>query len=100
MVYGWLSKYDPFLSTLNIRCRTIIGIQKRTIILTTIHAKPWPTILPSILDGLVEAEARDHGTEVSASSHECRDDCELLTVHERHNAIPGGVLADCKQDIS
>ena len=27
--------YGPFLGTLNIRCRTIIGIQKWTIILTT-----------------------------------------------------------------
>ena len=27
----------PFLGTLNIRCRTIIGIQKGTIILTTTH---------------------------------------------------------------
>ena len=34
---GWLSNYGPFLGTLNIRCRTIIGIQKGTIILTTAH---------------------------------------------------------------
>ena len=27
----------PFLGTLNIRCRIIIGIQKGTIILTTTH---------------------------------------------------------------
>ena len=27
----------PFLGTLNIRCRIIMGIQKRTIILTTTH---------------------------------------------------------------
>ena len=29
--------YGPFLGTLNIRCRIIIGIQKGTIILTTAH---------------------------------------------------------------
>ena len=29
--------YDPFLGTLNIRCRIIIGIQKGTIIVTTTH---------------------------------------------------------------
>ena len=34
---GWLSKYGPFLGTLNIRGRIIIGTQKRTIILTTTH---------------------------------------------------------------
>ena len=37
-IYGWLSKnYGPFLGTLNIRCRIIIGTQKGTIILTTTH---------------------------------------------------------------
>ena len=36
-IYGWLSKYGPFLGTLNIRCRIIIGIQTRTIILTATH---------------------------------------------------------------
>ena len=30
-------KYGSFLGTLNIRCRSIIGIQKGTIILTTTH---------------------------------------------------------------
>ena len=34
---GGCQNYDPFLGTLNIRCRIIIGIQKRTIILTTTH---------------------------------------------------------------
>ena len=29
--------FCPFLGTLNIRCRIIIGIQKGTIILTTTH---------------------------------------------------------------
>ena len=32
---GGYQNYGPFLGTLNIRCRTIIGIQKGTIILTT-----------------------------------------------------------------
>ena len=32
---GGCQNYGPFLSTLNIRCRIIIGIQKGTIILTT-----------------------------------------------------------------
>ena len=43
MICGWLSmrcqNYDPFLGTLNIRCRTIIGTEKGTIILTTTHVQ-------------------------------------------------------------
>ena len=31
--------YDPFLGALDIRCRIVIGIQKRTIILTTTHMR-------------------------------------------------------------
>ena len=34
---GGCQNYDPTLSTLNIRCRIIIGIQQGTIILTTTH---------------------------------------------------------------
>ena len=34
---GGCQNYVPFLGTLNIRCRIIIGIQKGTIILTTPH---------------------------------------------------------------
>ena len=34
---GGCQNYDPFLGTLSIRCRIIIGIQKGTIILTTTH---------------------------------------------------------------
>ena len=34
---GGCQNYGPFLGTLNIRCRIIIGIQKGTIILTTPH---------------------------------------------------------------
>ena len=34
---GGYQNSGPFLGTLNIRCRIIIGIQKGTIILTTIH---------------------------------------------------------------
>ena len=34
---GGCENDGPFLGTLNIRCRIIIGIQKGTIILTTIH---------------------------------------------------------------
>ena len=37
--------YGPFLGTLNIRCRTIIGTQKGHIILTTTHVlKTWLVI--------------------------------------------------------
>ena len=32
---GVCQNYDPFWGTLNVRCRTIIGTQKGTIILTT-----------------------------------------------------------------
>ena len=34
---GGCQNYGPFLGTLNIRCRIIIGIQKGTIILTTTY---------------------------------------------------------------
>ena len=34
---GGCQDYGPFLGTLNIRCRIIIGTQKGTIILTTTH---------------------------------------------------------------
>ena len=34
---GGRQNYDPFLGTLNTRCRIIIGTQKGTIILTTTH---------------------------------------------------------------
>ena len=50
---GGCQSYGPFLGTLNIRCRIIIGIQKGTIILTTIQvpkdrgASPGPTTPPT-----------------------------------------------------
>ena len=34
---GGCQNYGPFLGTLDIRCRTILGTQKGTIILTTTH---------------------------------------------------------------
>ena len=34
---GGCQHYGPFLGTLNMRCRIIIGIQKGTIVLTTTH---------------------------------------------------------------
>ena len=34
---GGCQNYGPFLGTLSIWCRSIIGIQKETIILTTTH---------------------------------------------------------------
>ena len=41
---GGCQNYGPFLGTLNIRCRTIIGTQKGTIILITTHMKvPSPS---------------------------------------------------------
>ena len=36
---GGCQNYGPFLGTLNIRCRIIIGIQKGTIILTSTHIR-------------------------------------------------------------
>ena len=36
---GGCQNYGPLLGTLNIRCRTIIGTQKGTIVLTTTHMK-------------------------------------------------------------
>ena len=37
MHMGGCQNYGPFLGTLNIRCRIIIGTQKGTIVLTTTH---------------------------------------------------------------
>ena len=37
---GGRQNYVPFLGTLNIRCRIIIGTQEGTIILTTTHIIP------------------------------------------------------------
>ena len=42
---GGCQNYGPFLGTLNIRCRTIMGIQKETIILTTTHIGYEGTVL-------------------------------------------------------
>ena len=39
MHMGGCQNHGPFLSTLNIRYRIIIGIQKGTIILTTTHIR-------------------------------------------------------------
>ena len=61
---GGCQNYGPFLGTLNIRCRIILGIPKGTIILTTTHlvlfwAYPWlvlaiwgfPIIMDTFLGG-------------------------------------------------
>ena len=39
---GGCQNYGPFWGTPNIRCRIIIGIQKRTIILTTTEYGDFP----------------------------------------------------------
>ena len=36
---GGCQNYGPFLGTLNIRCRNILGTQKGTIVLTTAHIR-------------------------------------------------------------
>ena len=41
---GGCQNYGPFLGTLNIRCRIIMGIQKGTIILTTTHVVKEPKV--------------------------------------------------------
>ena len=41
---GGCQNYCPFLGTLDIRCRIMIGIQKGTIILTTTHITPIYTL--------------------------------------------------------
>ena len=40
---GSCQNYGPFLGTLNIRCRIILGTQKGTLILTTTHIAPSQT---------------------------------------------------------
>ena len=46
---GGCQNYGPFLGTLNIRCRIMIGTQKGTIILTTTHM----SYIRILLKGLV-----------------------------------------------
>ena len=41
MYMGGCQNYGPFLGTLNIRCRIMIGIQKGTIILITTHIRMY-----------------------------------------------------------
>ena len=62
---GGCQNYDPFLGTLNIRCRIIIGIQKGTIILITTHVRklfspspPTPETCNKRLDNSHRAEAQ------------------------------------------
>ena len=45
---GGCQNYDPFLGTLNIRCRIIIGIQKGTIISTTTHVPRKKACFPTL----------------------------------------------------
>ena len=60
---GGCQNYGPFLGILNIRCRIIIGVQKRTIILTTTHVgSVVPALVPVVseeprgLRALLESE--------------------------------------------
>ena len=47
---GGCQNYGPFLGTLNVRCRAIIGIPKGTIILTTTQDAKIQTPKPKSLD--------------------------------------------------
>ena len=44
---GGCQNYGPYLGTLNIRCRIIIGTQRGTIILTSTHMANFPGCLAS-----------------------------------------------------
>ena len=55
---GGCRNYGPFLGTLKIRCRRIIiGIQKRTIILTTTHVDEMNTAVASHASGAMHDAA-------------------------------------------
>ena len=56
---GCCQNYGPFLGTLNIRCRIIIGIQTGTIILTTTH-------MSHSLNSLKEGHIGDYTGDYSA----------------------------------
>ena len=45
---GGCQNYDPFLGTLNIWCRIIIGTQKGSIIFTTAHITPYKRALTAV----------------------------------------------------
>ena len=57
--------YGPFLGTLNIRCRIIIGTQKGTIILRTTH----------IFSGLITIKTRGLGLRVQGAVTKTRKRC-------------------------
>ena len=46
---GGCKNYGPFLGTLNIRCRIIIGIPKGTIVLTTTHMSEGEYSIPHVI---------------------------------------------------
>ena len=56
---GGCQNYGPFLGTLNIRCRNIIGTPKGTIILTTTNIGVHEFVLTSPLDKPAKSEAVD-----------------------------------------
>ena len=78
---GGCQNYGPFLGTLNIRCRIIIGIEKRTIILTATHIYEATNEIPSYVEQVLSessiASVRSvaHGSRVSGSS---------ITLHLQH----------------
>ena len=47
---GGCQNYGPFLGTLNIRCRIIVGVRKGTIILTTTHMSYSQHLLQNLMD--------------------------------------------------
>ena len=65
---GGCQNCGPFLGTLNIRCRTIIGVQKRTIILTTTHIATLQCKFPSLTESPERSspEHRANGQEAPA----------------------------------
>ena len=44
-----------------------------------------------VLDWLVEAEPGDHGAEITARANQCRDNCKLLAIHKRNDAVAGAL---------
>ena len=63
--------YGPFLGTLNIRCRIIVGIQKGPIILTTTQMSANEAVFGFTLletSGLKDLEQGKHNSDASTTS--------------------------------
>ena len=78
---GSCQNYGPFLGTLNIRCRIILGTQKGTIILTTTHLEAGAAMR--------QTEASDLGEFLGWVSRDGTGGCGIRVLFVRRHAYIG-----------